>query len=269
MIEISGSSGCALKILNNNVIRKTAKKENYILRLKKQKNKQDFFYKNFSTLNITTPKILKVTKNSFSMEYFNYYKNFTDFFNECDLNKINLFCQNICSVILRFIEKSKIEEVDFNIISKKYFSIEKGEYAEELNSYFNRLKFKKIKIPIGFCHGDLTFSNMLFFNEKIVLLDFLDTFIETPLQDIVKLRQDTCYFWSFLKTNKVFDENKIEIVFKYIDKKLCDAFSNLDYYKNYYKLFQFINLTRIIPYTDNKIELNLLINSIRYLINEQ
>ncbi len=33
------------------------------------------------------------------------------------------------------------------------------------------------------------------------MIDFLDSFIETPLMDIVKLRQDTKYNWSYLLVN--------------------------------------------------------------------
>ena len=48
-------------------------------------------------------------------------------------------------------------------------------------------------IPVGTCHGDLTFSNILFNGNNYYLIDFLDSFIESPLLDIVKLRQDTAW----------------------------------------------------------------------------
>ena len=46
-------------------------------------------------------------------------------------------------------------------------------------------KIECIKIPIGICHGDLTFSNILFNGNNYYLIDFLDSFIEYPLMDIV------------------------------------------------------------------------------------
>ena len=33
----------------------------------------------------------------------------------------------------------------------------------------------EVKVPTGFCHGDLTFSNMMM-SDKILLIDFLDDF---------------------------------------------------------------------------------------------
>ena len=54
-----------------------------------------------------------------------------------------------------------------------------------------------ITVSVGFCHGDLTFSNLLVNakSRRIALFDFLDSFVESPLQDLAKLRQDTAYFW--------------------------------------------------------------------------
>ena len=43
----------------------------------------------------------------------------------------------------------------------------------------------KIELPEGFCHGDLTLSNLLFNNDDIVIIDFLDTFLDSTIQDIV------------------------------------------------------------------------------------
>ncbi|MBT0858600.1 phosphotransferase, partial [Campylobacter coli] len=77
--------------------------------------------------------------------------------------------------------------------------------------------FDKYPFPIGYCHGDLTFSNILFQNQNIVLIDFLDNFIETPLQDVVKLRQDTRHKWSLKMTHANYDEIKIRIILSYLD----------------------------------------------------
>ena len=45
----------------------------------------------------------------------------------------------------------------------------------------------EIEIPMGKCHGDLTFSNILFNGNNYYLIDFLDSFIESPLLDLVKI----------------------------------------------------------------------------------
>jgi Ser/Thr protein kinase RdoA (MazF antagonist) len=106
-----------------------------------------------------------------------------------------------------------------------------------------------ISIPVGCCHGDLTLGNILFFkNADLVLLDFLDCFIETPLQDMAKLRQDTCFKWSYLVYDGDFDRTKMDIIMSYMDRRFDLAFSKYDYYRQYYDLFQFLNLLRILPY---------------------
>ena len=58
---------------------------------------------------------------------------------------------------------------------------------------------------------------MLFDNSDIVVIDFLDTFLDTPLQDIVKIRQDSKYFWSLNLVNKIQDSVKVKQSLNYID----------------------------------------------------
>ena len=70
---------------------------------------------------------------------------------------------------------------------------------------------RAISIPIGFCHGDLTFSNIMFAldDNQVGLIDFLDSFIETPLIDLVKLRQDTHFHWTITRYPHLHDQGKI------------------------------------------------------------
>ena len=66
-------------------------------------------------------------------------------------------------------------------------------------------KLNGVKINLrGNCHGDLTLSNIIINRDKkkIILLDFLNTFKETPLQDICKLIQDLRLYWSSRRLNK-------------------------------------------------------------------
>jgi hypothetical protein len=58
----------------------------------------------------------------------------------------------------------------------------------------------ELAFPMGNCHGDLTLSNVILDSASgISLIDFLDTYLETPLQDVAKLKQDFVYGWSFRK----------------------------------------------------------------------
>ena len=94
-----------------------------------------------------------------------------------------------------------------------------------------------------------TLSNMLFSkNNDLVLIDFLDSFINSPLMDMVKLRQDTQLTWFYCLYSHKYDENRLNMVLSYIDNKCDIEFSENRYYKKYYLLFQYLNCFRIIPY---------------------
>jgi hypothetical protein len=59
---------------------------------------------------------------------------------------------------------------------------------------------EQIRVPVGDCHGDLTLSNVILSHSKgLLLIDFLTTFLDSPLQDLAKLRQELIYGWSFRK----------------------------------------------------------------------
>lgn len=53
-----------------------------------------------------------------------------------------------------------------------------------------------IVLPVGLCHGDLTLSNLIVGSKEIFLIDFLDSYLESPLQDVAKLYQDLHFGWS-------------------------------------------------------------------------
>eukprot|EP00744_Colponema_vietnamica_P017832 GILI01025106.1.p1 GENE.GILI01025106.1~~GILI01025106.1.p1 ORF type:complete len:440 (+),score=77.59 GILI01025106.1:48-1367(+) len=73
---------------------------------------------------------------------------------------------------------------------------------------------RHIRIPLGTCHGDFTLSNVLVLTPltgdglplspraqsketfRIALIDFLDSFVESPLADMAKLCQDLKYGWT-------------------------------------------------------------------------
>ena len=51
-------------------------------------------------------------------------------------------------------------------------------------------------VPYSFCHGDLTFANIIFHSNRLYFIDFLDSFIDSYLIDFAKLKQDLFYFWN-------------------------------------------------------------------------
>lgn len=127
----------------------------------------------------------------------------------------------------------------------------------ELLKYCN----KNYRFPIGNCHGDLTLSNMIISNDGTInLIDYLETFFESPLQDVVKIMQDFHYGWSFRYespaanlTAKIFCMHSTPSLFTGLKLK----------YKNQIKILFILTLMRIAPYVNDEITKIWLLKSLR------
>ena len=122
---------------------------------------------------------------------------------------------------------------------------------------------------VGKCHGDLTFSNIIFRDNEYALIDFLDSFIESPIMDIVKLRQDTKYKWSTLMYNsKEYDKTRYDMICKYIDEQIDNHFKKYSFYNDTYPIFQLMNFLRIIQYAKKDEVTVYLIETINNILKE-
>lgn len=280
LIEVKGNSGCSINIVehdNKLTVHKSTFDSNYVQRLVAQANKQ----KNaILTENIEVPKIHSIITSDSSativMDYI-HAKNFVDFIEQSPISAIDDFTKSIIAYIDNEISSSHEETIHSNVFTDKIISIE---HNSEKNSYvtnktFGLLKesskaFKHrgdIKLPVGTCHGDLTLSNILFSSNKYYLIDFLDSFIETPIQDIVKLRQDTSLLWSLQMYDKAYDKIRIKTVLDYIDDAINDHFSTTcEYYKSSYDYIQLINILRIVPYAKSQAVAEYLENTLTSLL---
>ncbi len=119
-------------------------------------------------------------------------------------------------------------------------------------------KTKNFTIPIGDCHGDFTLDNIIMGNDgKFYLIDFLATYLETPLQDFVKLKQDTIYGWCVRKLSKS-DQTKASVFFDKI--KALPILKKIEIeYTREVKILNLISLLRIAPYVRDKITENWLV----------
>lgn len=280
LIEVKGNSGCSINIVehdNKLTVHKSTFDSNYVQRLVAQANKQ----KNaVLTENIEVPKIHNVIASDDSativMDYI-HAKNFVDFIEQSPISAIDDFTKSIIAYIDNEIESSHEESISSNIFTDKMVSIEQNSKKNSYvtNKTFDLLKeaikaFKQhgdIKLPVGVCHGDLTLSNILFSSNKYYLIDFLDSFIETPIQDIVKLRQDTSLLWSLQMYDKSYDKIRIKTVLDYIDDAINDHFSTTcEYYKSSYNYIQLINILRIIPYAKSHAVAEYLENTLTSLL---
>lgn len=291
-IEVEGHSGCQIQIKkmhNNLVIDKFTKDDKYIPRLGAQLEKQKNASKNNITSNIIVPKII-YTDASWPGEYhgimeYVYGKNFVQFFEYADKMTIYKFIKTICEFIRNEIENSLcVTEYITDDFYNKWQSVKKNMlniYKEDSQYYSSIMKIieqcdkifvKDIKFKdfyIGVCHGDLTFSNIIFRDNEYALIDFLDSFIESPIMDIVKLRQDTKYKWSTLMYNsKDYDKTRYDMICKYIDEQIYSNFKKYSFYKDSYAIFQLMNFLRIVQYAKKDAVTIYLINTINNILEE-
>jgi thiamine kinase-like enzyme len=260
--NILGNSGCDLKICHNNGVATVIKSTNdvyYLERLKFQHDKQKIFSKNNTLREVTTPEIInevcEKTRYSFEMEFVNSL-DFLSFIERTDINDVYKAIDMIVEYIDINIKLSCMQTIGKDVIFNKYLNVKNiilkngilG-FADIFADFENRVKKldNSINIPIGSCHGDLTLSNILINKKKIVLIDFLDSFIESPLMDIVKLRQDTKHAWIFNMVDFNVDYIKSIIALEKIDNYIVNHFEKYNFYE-YYAIFQQLNLLRIVPY---------------------
>jgi hypothetical protein len=92
----------------------------------------------------------------------------------------------------------------------------------------------------------------MLFADKIILLDFLDSFIETPLIDLTKLMQEVNLKWSLLINLDKYDYTKIGIGYEYLKGKFVNKMEEFVQYNKIQQstldAFYKLTLIRILPY---------------------
>ena len=265
-LDIQGHSGCDIVIVhedNELFIHKSTHDAGYVPRLVNQANKQIAASK-IEYQNIRVPKIFEVLQTdkdaTIKMEYI-YSRNFIEHFEQAGFEQIKYLIGAIKYFIDLEISHSEIRTVPANILTDKMADVarkveknihlkddrEAQELVKRSSEIMNAVG--DMDLPVGMCHGDLTFSNILFNGNNYYLIDFLDSFIESPLLDIVKIRQDTAYLWSTLMYNKPFDKVRLSIISEKIDAAIDEYFkSKYKWYRDYYMPLQLMNFLRILQY---------------------
>jgi hypothetical protein len=127
-------------------------------------------------------------------------------------------------------------------------------------------------MPVGLCHGDLTLSNILVQRRpssarplRVVLIDFLDSFVETPLADLAKLSQDLVYGWTTRMAPNAasLDATRLFLAFSFIRAQLAEAFGNEVWYRHYYTFFFVVNQLRVLQYSASQDDVHHLLHSVR------
>lgn len=266
-IVVKGHSGCQINLVNEQdavFVYKSADNAQYGKRLIAQANKQQEASKSIRGA-FYVPKIVSVEHDErgarIKMEYV-YSKNFIDFFEEASFEQVLHFCEDLIFFIEKEVESSTLSMIDPQIILRKYEDVKrhfklnpnisndkevKEIILQSSTVFFTR---KRFLIPLGPCHGDLTLSNILFTAKGYCLIDFLDSFLESPLIDIVKIRQDSFFHWSPLLYDGCYDRIRFEIISATIDRAIDEHFKRYDWYEESYTIFQLLNLLRVLQYAN-------------------
>ncbi len=281
-IEIKGHSGCYIKVIDQNkelLLTKGTNNPDYVIRLKKQAEKQGLFFSS-GFKKIRTPEIINLEQSQSScvitMKYI-HAQNFVEFFDHAGYEKIDHFTQQVIQFLDWEILKSDTVCISDSILKNKYVSVK-----ENILKSFSDVKAIRtiltksekifdqttdIYLPISQCHGDFTLSNILFNGDRLFVIDFLDSFVESPLIDMVKIRQDTAFGWSYLMYGNTFDRTRHQITLEWIDRNLDDYFSRYDWYNNHYGTFQLMNFLRILQYAHQTDVIDYLINKINLILD--
>ena len=193
----TGLSGCKLELIGSNVLRKHSSSESYNKRLGLQVKKQELF-SNQVFRNVETPKVLRKEDSYFDMEYVTG-RSFDEYFSMCSVSDIDFVFDSLCGYFDGLISNAQYyqPEVSKKRLLDKINSLET--HTRHLTDLYNIRQMVNsitMKIPQTFCHGDLTFTNIIFNKNRLYYIDFLDCFIDSFLCDLIKLKQDLYYHWS-------------------------------------------------------------------------
>lgn len=284
-IEVKGHSGCQIDVVSEEsgiYVYKSTADPKYLRRLALQAKKQRAAAED-EYQHIRVPQIFELQENAdttiIKMQYV-YSKNFIEFFEQAGFEQVDYLIGALKYFVEHEISKCELQKVAPKIFQDKFAEI-KGkcltnplyEGNEVILSILNRSEqvfnsLPELTMPIGICHGDLTFSNILFNGNNYYLIDFLDSFIETPLQDIVKIRQDTQFRWSQLMYTKPYDVTRLRIVCDKIDHEIHQYFTRkYQWYSDNYSVVQLMNILRILPYAKEEKVVQYLVDVLNQLLD--
>ena len=238
----TGLSGCSLELINDRVLRKYSPTTDYNSRLLSQADKQVVFG-NRIYKNIDAPKVYDIQQNYFDMEYIAG-KSFEEFFSSASVNDVEFVVSTLFDYFDTLISTARSFDATKQILTKIDSLKEKSSHKKYIEFLRKYVEDNKIIVPHTFCHGDLTFANIIFHKNRLFFIDFLDCYVDTFLSDLVKLKQDLHHLWA-VRNQDVYS-NRIHQIYQYIWDKLevrYESFMNENFH-----ILDVMNALRIEPY---------------------
>lgn len=187
------------------------------------------------------------------------------------------------TTVVNTLSKSLNELIDFEMLESVDTKVHRKIFIDKLVEIRNKDEAKNflsqlqkliewisdndeiINFPVGICHGDLTLSNIICKDRYLYLIDFLPTFLESPLQDVVKLDQDFIYGWSLRKSTEEV-RAKGYIFYEHAYPKNLNKIKSNYFYQ--YQILMALCIARIIPYIKDDITKNWILFSINKVLRD-
>lgn len=270
-----GLSGDLITI-NGNVITKTCLKTNlerFSINIIKQLN---FENKHIQSLKINT--MGKNNQNKLYIEMpFLKCGNCMEWISKSNMSLIQKLENKLLEYFNDLIKNSQVKLFDYSLWNSKIADLKSKITDHQILEVLNQLSkmtFNNL-FYYGDYHGDFTLTNLFVYNNQenqiqIEAIDFLQSFIESPLNDLVKLRQDSKHLWTLHLINDFgkIDINRVIIFLNHLDQKIEQFINQNAILKEYYLPFQILNLARIIPYNSEEKTFDYLKENILNLSND-
>ena len=237
----TGLSGCKLELING-LLRKHSASTDYNSRLISQAEKQIVFSKRIYK-NIETPKVHDIEVSYFDMDYVSG-QNFEEFFSIASVNDVEFVVSTLFDYFDTLISTARNIDATKQILDKLDSLKEKSSYPKYIEFLRKYVEDNRMIVPHTFCHGDLTFANIIFHKNRLFFIDFLDCYVDTFLSDLVKLKQDLHHLWA-VRTQDVYTV-RIHQIYEFIWDKLEVRYSN--YLTKSFHILDVMNALRIEPY---------------------
>jgi len=255
--ELYGHSGCKVSLTKSKgkyeedlFVRKISKDKEYNLRLEKQFFKQN----SFNHRDIKSPRIYSSGFCGglfyFDMEYIEG-RPFHDFIASHHPNDSIKILNTIFNIY-----KSTLYPLVDERVKSKIKSLNSTPSNETLLDYCS--DFDWSGMSVSNCHGDLSLENIIIKNNKIYLIDFLDSFVDSRFIDISKVFVDLMFGWSW-RYQSSFPFVKNAIILNYFQKSLTDKD------KEVYNRLIPLQLMRILNYCNDSVSEELIGQSLSHL----
>ena len=269
--DLGGHSGCKILLCEDEsnfvFVRKVSSSGEYNARLAAQARKQMAF----AFPSIRAPKVYRegYTEDGlffFDMEHIQGIT-LSEYMKSIRIGDIKRIVETLVCEISRNSQSSKCADENAFFEKITMLRTEIGHKNDVIDDALNMLAAHSwARFVATPCHGDLTLENIIVKDNKLFLIDFLDSFYDCWILDISTLMQDVQTLWAY-RFETDLDINTVLrlIVFRDILMDTVKKNSPDDYMEIYYALL--LKLLRIIPYTHDRYTYDYLIAKIKSVMD--